>query len=90
MATQEIIGARTYTADRRAMAVLLEHAPEAAENISMTTGVDVEGRPAPVPFHVQEHAAFVSESLAAALELVADQAGKIEDLEGRLAKVEAA
>jgi hypothetical protein len=90
MATQEIIGARTYTADRRAIAVLREMKPEAAEAISMTTGVDTEGHPAPVSFHVQEHAAFVSESLAAALELVAAQAEKIEELEGRLDAVEGA
>lgn len=84
MATTEIIGAKTYAADQRTIAVLQEHAPETAEALAMLTGVDTEGRPAPVSFNVQEHAAFVGESLASLAELVADQQRRIGELERTL------
>ncbi len=88
MATVEIIGAKTYAADRRTMAVLVEHAPEAAESLSMLAGVDTEGNPAPVSFHLPEHSAYLSECLAAVSEPVADQQRRIDELEDRLADLE--
>ena len=85
MATTEIIGAKTYAADQRTIAVLREHSPEAAEALAMLAGVDTEGRPVPVSFHRPEHAAFSSEVMAALAELVAGQQRRIDEMEDRLA-----
>lgn len=67
MATTEVIGARTFEADRRTLDVLREVAPESAERITQTLGD-------PLPaYHQPEHALFISEATAALAEAVREK-----------------
>lgn len=84
MATTEVIGARTYEADRRTMAVLREVAPESAERITQTLGD-------PLPaYHQPEHQLFISEATAALAEAVREKvASSAKKKRGRPPKEEA-
>jgi hypothetical protein len=64
MATIEVLGAMAFERDRETIAVLQKHAPEVANAIAMTTGVDFNGNPAPAAIHLVEHQAFLSEAVA--------------------------
>ncbi len=64
MASIEVLGAMAHERDRETIAVLQKHAPEVAESVAMTTGVDFNGNPAPVGIHTVEHQAFLSEAVA--------------------------
>lgn len=67
MATTEVIGARTFEADRRTLDVLREVAPESAERITQTLGD-------PLPaYHQPEHQLFISEATAALAEAVREK-----------------
>ena len=64
MASIEVLGGMAHERDRETIAVLQKHAPEVAETIAMVSGVDHDGRPAPVGIHQLEHQAFLSEAVA--------------------------
>ncbi len=67
MATTEVIGARTFEADRRTLDVLRQVAPESAERITQTLGD-------PLPaYHQPEHELFISEATAALAEIVREK-----------------
>ena len=64
MASIEVIGAMAHERDSETIEVLQRHAPEVAESLKMTVGVDHEGNPAAVGIHQVEHQAFLSEAVA--------------------------